>query len=96
MAASEVIFGNDCQDFSLESRFQNHPDSCSPWTSCQISCTIALFSFITLVLEPGVHMVIFIPKCLVSVTFARIATSSLARLNAKNQKQLQNFSDFSQ
>ena len=41
-----------------------------------ISC--ALFSFITLVLESGVHgyfVLVFIPKFLVSITFARIAMS---------------------
>ena len=57
-----------------------------PWTSLgrykidvlHISCTIALFSFITLVLESGVRsyfVLNFIPKFLVSVTFARITTS---------------------
>ena len=40
-----------------------------------ISCTIALFSFITLVLELGVHgyfVLVFKLKFLVSVTFARL------------------------
>ena len=40
-----------------------------------ISCTIALFSFITLVLESGVHgyfVLVFIPKFLVRETFARL------------------------
>ena len=44
----------------------------------QISCAIALFSFITLVLESGVHgyfVLVFILKFLVSITFARITTS---------------------
>ena len=41
-----------------------------------ISCTIALFSFITLVLESKVRsyfVLVSIPKFLVSVTFARLA-----------------------
>ena len=41
-----------------------------------ISCTIALFSFITLVLESHVHgyfVLVSIAKFLVSVTFARLA-----------------------
>ena len=43
-----------------------------------ISCDIALFSFITLVLESGLHgyfVYVFILKFLVSITFARITMS---------------------
>ena len=43
-----------------------------------ISCAIALFSFITLVLESGLHgyfVFVFILKFLVSITFTRITTS---------------------
>ena len=43
-----------------------------------ISCAIALFSFITFVLESGLHgyfVFVFILKFLVSITFARITTS---------------------
>ena len=46
-----------------------------------ISCTIALFSFITLVLESGIHsyfLLVFIPKFLVNITFARTSTSAPA------------------
>ena len=48
-----------------------------------ISCTIALFSFITLVLGSGAHTYfvhVLITKFLVSVTFARITTSAPAPL----------------
>ena len=47
------------------------------------SCTIVLLSFITLVLESGVHgyfVLVFIPKFLVSITFAGITTSAPALL----------------
>ena len=47
-----------------------------------ISCTIALFSFITLVLESKVRsyfVLVSIPKFLVSVTFARLAKAAQAQ-----------------
>ena len=46
-----------------------------------ISCTIALFSFVTLVLESEVHgyfVLVFILKLLVSETFARLAIPTQA------------------
>ena len=46
-----------------------------------ISCTTALFSFITLVLESGVHgyfVLVFIPKFLVSETFSRLTIPTQA------------------
>ena len=56
-----------------------------------------MFSFITLVLESRAHCYfapLFIPKVLVSVTFAKI--TMLAQKIAQVQKQLQNYSYFSQ
>ena len=55
------------------------------------TCGIALFSFITLVLESRVHgyfVLIFILKFLVSITFARIK-------NVGIRNNIQYFSDFS-
>ena len=71
-----------------------------------IFLVLLLFSFITLLLESRLHsylVLVFISKFLVSVTFAGITTVDFnvgINVNysdwiAKNQKQLQNFRDYS-